>query len=291
MRIAFNGWHFLLFILFFGILTLSTPGWCTSGLELIGEIVMDSPTNPPPSELTQTTFHFNIRNSNSVCDEEMKFALQAVGGFVNDPKAERAGISPKGYSKFLGFKRNLSDLFFSESLDFEIEDETTVTIYFAVETGEDSDGCDFNGFDVAFHLCDTGNHCFFCCDTLIDGDRPCEEPTPFSPKISVRAPQVAAATGTGKIYGHVTDASTGKGLLASISVRKKGNCVHGGPDNADTYSNNFNTNQVKDRGAYETGPLPYGTYEVAPVKDGIQRTSKTVSVTAGTPNVEVDFTY
>jgi hypothetical protein len=288
MTLEFSRWRFLFLMLTFGILTLTTPGWCKSGLELSGGIVMDSPTNPPPSELSQTTFHLNIHNDNWICDEEMKFALSLIRGFVNDPMADRDGLLPKGYAKFLGFQRNPGDPF-SDDLKFEIVDETTVSIYFAVETGEDSEGCDFNGFDVTLRLCDTGDHCFFCCDNY-QLDRPCEGPTPFSPNYSVTAVQVASASGTATIYGYVTEASTGRGLHASITVRKAGNCVLGGPDNTDSYQLHLDTNRVADRGAYEAGPLPYGNYVVVAVKDGI-RQSKPVSITAGTPNVEVNFTF
>lgn len=259
-----------------------------SGIRLKEDITMMDASNPPPNQTRENIFYFVVRNVNwAICTEEVKVNAPV---FINDPFTDRDGLVAKGHARFLGFKRDLSDPYSSE-LKFFVKCGKEKRIYFGVETGEDGNGCDFHAFRVRVRICDTGEHCFFCCDDY-HLDKPCENPTAFWPELTVHAAAVSQPAGTGEIYGRVTDGTTGRGLRVRIVVRKVGMCVTGGPDNTDTYLGEDHTKllPLAERGTYKFENLPFGNYEVVARRDGVRQT-KSVTINSGTPSAEVNFTF
>lgn len=256
-----------------------------SGIRIKQGITPDDATDPPPAELKENIYYFKVKNKNQICDEAVKINLP-IGGFKNDPLG--TPLFPRGDAAFLGLKRNLSDPY-SSSLSYEQKDETTKTIYLGVETNEDSNGCDFQGFQVTIRICDTGPHGLFTCDDW-HSDKPCESPTPHAPQLLVKAEELPPPTGSGTIEGIVTKLSTGAGLLAAISIKKVGACVVGGPDNTDIYSGMTATHPFPpDKGEYEAVDLPYGNYKVTAIVSGLFIT-KSAMVSSPVP-VVVDFQF
>ncbi len=264
---------------------LPTQVFAGSGIRVNEEIKMEDASNPQPDKTEMTTFSFKIRNTNNVCNEDVKIgAPLAKPVIVNDPRASRDGVLAKGKVTFLGFKRRAIEPLSTE-LNFEVVDETTETVFFDVESGEDSNGCDFQAFEVNVRVCDTGPKCFFCCDHF---DGPCEGPTPHTLKYHVDAVKVATPSGTGKISGKVTN-NNGVGSHARVLIRKIGTCVPDGPDDENTFRQELSTNRITDRGSYSAENLPFGNYDVTARKDGTKQ-QKSIVLNSVTPQVDVNFT-
>jgi hypothetical protein len=262
-----------------------------SGIRWPNEITMVTPDNPPPDQTRVSTFSLAVENVNDVCNEDVKISVPAMG-LKNDPF--KAGLKEKGAAQFLGFKETKNGSLL-QSISFNLEDESCEgcarppkTIYFDVETGEDANGCDFQAFSLKVKVCDTGEHCFFCCDNY-DGDVPCETPTALVKVKEVQAGLAFQPSGSGTINGKVSD-SSGRGLNAKIKISKVGTCVPGQLDVADSYDANLSTKRNgPNKGIYSAASLPFGNYKVVAKRDGV-RQEKSVSVVNSTP-VVVDFQF
>ena len=237
------------------------PGWAhsDSGIRLKNNPTLHSSSDefPPPPHLPWSgAWWFEIANENDECDEEVKI----VGTLTNDPFAQIG--SKKGKTFFDGFKTDSTPPG-TEALHYTLEDETTNTIFVFVDTDEDSNGCDFQGFELKVYICDTGPHCAWpaCCDNW-DHDTPCEPPThEYKRTIEAFPDPLEGPAGHGSISGQVTDAATGDGLLAKIEINLIAGCVPDTPDTAVAVSRKTYTN-LDGSGLYEEPNLPYGVYYV-----------------------------
>lgn len=269
----------------------SGPALGKSGIRLKEVITAnDSTAAQPPAfnpggTLIENLYRFKIKNKNSVCNEDVNIGLNPpIIGFINDPGM----ILKQGHANFLGFKKNLGDAW-SSQLHWEMVDETSQTVYFGVETGEDVSGCDFRGFEVEVGICDSGPHCFFCCDDY-QGDVPCENPTKLTNNQLYKPASSTAPAGTGAVQGQVTRLSNGNGVVSSITIMKIGTCVLGGPDNADDFLMTIATEWIpqSEVGKYSVPNLPYGNYKVIAITAGFTQI-KSETINAGNPSPTVDF--
>ena len=265
-----------------------------SGIRLKENITANDSTaaQPPPFNpgggYIENIYRFKIKNKNIVCNEDVNIGLNPpIIGFVNDPEGSLYGLGAKGYAHFLGFKKNLNNAW-SSQLHWEMVDESSQTVYLGVKTGEDANGCDFRSFEVEVGICDSGPHCFFCCDDY-QGDIPCENPTKLTNNQIYKAEPFTMTAGAGTIQGQVTRLSNGNGVVANISILKIGTCVFDSPDNDEDFSMNIATEWIpqSETGKYAVPSLPFGNYWITAITVGFMQT-KTQNVNSTAPYT-VDF--
>ena len=261
-----------------------------SGVTLASRVEMEEGSNPPPSQTRVNTFSFEINNNHFFCGERVKISAPiAFRLLVNDPFTERDGLSKKGNSRFVGFKESAG----GEPLDelvIDIATDETKTVLFDVETGEDSDGCDFQAFRVRVLVCDTGPKCFFCCDWI---DPPCESPTPYRIDEFIEAESVGIPTGTGRISGRVSD-ENGRGLRARVRALKLGSCVPQDIDNEQTFNLEATATEGgfgANRGTYEINDLPFGVYRITARWDGNAEVIEDVVINSENSEIDINFTF
>ena len=265
--------------------------YAESGVTLASGVEMEDGTNPPPSQTRVNTFSFEINNNHFLCGERVKISAPlALQLLVNDPFTERDGVAGrKGSSRFVGFKETSG----GEPLDelvVDVSSNETKTVLFDVETGEDSDGCDFQAFRVRVRVCDTGPKCFFCCDWL---DPPCESPTPFRIDEIIEAEAADIPTGTGMLSGRVTNAN-GRGLRARVRAVKLGSCVPRDIDNDQTFNLEATATEGgfgANRGVYEINDLPFGVYQITARWDGNSQTIEDVVINSEDSEIDINFTF
>lgn len=257
---------------------LPGPALSESGIHKKKEINIGGGQTVHPVDMHHIGFYCIIENTNTKCNEDVIITMDEC-----NPENSR------GKADFLGFSQaeQPGPPYVEPLVIPDFEDETERTIYFTVETGEDSDGCDLKSFDMKIYVCDTGPFGFFDCDK---SDDDCEALTPLTFKKHIDAIDGSQPTGQGSISGWVTD-SEGKGLHTGIHVRKVAGCLPGELDNTVIYDETWGTRKDEpDRGYYEARSIPFGSYEVTAFYEGIFDTQY-VAVTFGNPHEDVDFIF
>jgi hypothetical protein len=285
---------FTLFLLIPSLLGLggASIAWANSGIRCVNDCSygMSPSSNPPAYQDRVTTFDFQIKNTNNVCNEDLKIADVVL---LNDPWATRDGLIASGYSSFLGFKESAGGGTFS-SLDFELKDGNSKTIYVDVKTGEDSNGCDFKAFKLNVLVCDTGAHGFFKCDNF-DRDKPCESPTPLTPLWTLEAAPTPPDPGTGQVSGIVLR-DIGGGLHARMRLLRIGTCVANSPDGAGGIINLEDSTEAfgVNQGKYSFSNLPYGQYSLTAIVIGVtddHTETKNFTIDSSTSAVVLDYAF
>lgn len=243
-----------------------------------------SGAEPTRTDTMVSTWQFTIENCNLVCNEDTKVSVK---GFMNDPVADSNQLGKQGHAEMKGiYKAGGSPS--GSSVEWNFEDESTQNMRFDVETGEDEDGCDFQGFDVTVVVCDTGGGC----DIFPDG--PCENPTAYHHTIQVRPDELATSPGTATLVGHVTKTVLNKvvGVEATLFVVKTSACVMGDVDNLTPYAEaqiHSDPAWKPTAGDYSLGDLPAGAYKVVARVDGSTQ-SQNVTINNGS-TVTVNFAF
>lgn len=270
------------------LLTLFAPSLALadSGVMCVGDCAAQPSGSAPDGITTQvTTFNFKVENVNDVCNEDTKVSIK---GFKNDPERTDGGpgLTPQGHSELLGI--HFPGQAPSSSVSWEFEDETTQTIGFDVETGEDANGCDFRGFSLIIDVCDTGGGC----DIFPDG--PCENPTRYLVPFRQDGPPIAATAGTSTVKGKITRTLGGQtvGVEGKLFIFKESGCLVGVVDNTSPFAEKQISTEPAWKptaGEFSLGSLPAGQYIVRARVDGSTQT-QSVSVAAGA-TVTVNFSF
>lgn len=275
------------------------PAFSESGINIISSVKIHSSTAPRPSPYLpwEAVYRFRLRNYNDDCDEKVKIYLPLHPSDPHFPGLENDPGIPLGYKRGItelyGFSRSSGGPWGLPSISYMHEDTVSESIYFKVETGEDANGCDFQGFKLTAIVCDTGPHCKVpdCCDDY-DDDRPCEGPTPYTIHVEERATAITNPPGEGKIKVWVEHAVTHDPLHAAVIIMKDwstGGCVPSVPDNAELWTILTTTvlSPPVEWGTYETPGIPYGFYIVTVCANGECETR--IDVLVNTPAVVNEY--
>lgn len=277
--------------------TLAPGLWPTaargeSGLE-VSEIAPTAATSPPPHQEMVSNYSITITNTNDVCDEEVTIAN--VGELINDYLDADLGELRRGKSEFLGFWDGAS---YVNPISYVVVDETSQNQIIGISTGEDDNGCDFQGFRLAIQFCDTGPKCWDCCDVF--DIAPCEDPTPYQKTLQITAAALPPPPkDIGKIWGKVT--KNGHGALAHISIRRSNLmafCLKGEVDYDPAFGNGAwerdtegGLSDFLDFGSYSEKEIPLGEFEVKARVDGAVSDPVTVTLKSGQTSAEVNFAF
>jgi hypothetical protein len=258
--------------------------WATSGIRFEGPTMLDA-SNPPCNAARATTYQMTLKNINCVCNEDVRVNLQSkAADGLNEIDTDD---TPKGSFKFIGFSESQGGPFSSGNFQFpDMEDESSKTIFFQVETGPvdciGGQGGDFTQAKFGIVICDTGGGC-----DILDG--PCEGPTKFLPIVTLNAdtsvcPQ--SDQGTGVIHVSVQK-SDGKPTVGGAVNVTRG--CKGSPGAVDRNGEALTpkTNPAN-WGKYDITNLPFpATYELKVRADGLCNTQSVDLPAAGTLDVQV----
>ena len=232
---------------------------------------------------TLHTFGITLENTNDVCNEDTRVSAPV---FVNDPVVDGTSITKRGSAQLVGLYRGSGSP--ASKVEWNFEDESKATVYIDVLTGEDTNGCDFQGFDMKVVVCDFGGGC----DYVPDG--PCEKATAFTTDVSLRAPEAVEVPGTATVIGTVTK-TVGPaqiGAAATLTFIKTNGCLVGEPDDPTQFvDKNIDTDKPwqDTAGQYTASALPAGQYKVlARVDAEVQTVNLTIS--AGSTQT-LDFAF
>jgi hypothetical protein len=195
--------------------------------------------------------------------------------------------TPKGSFKCIGFSESQGGPFSSGNFQFpDMEDESSKTIFFQVETGPvdcvDGKGGDFTQAKFGIVTCDTGGGC-----DILDG--PCESPTKFLPIVTLNAdtsvcPQ--SDQGTGVIHVSVQKSDGKPAVGGAVNVIRGCKGSPGAVDrNGEALTPKANP---ANWGKYDITNLPFPTtYELKVRTDGLCTTQSVSLPAAGTLDVQV----
>jgi hypothetical protein len=110
-----------------------SAAWATSGIRFEGPVMLDA-SNPPCNAPRATTYQMTLKNTNCVCNEDLRVNVQTkAADALNEIDTED---TPSGSFKFIGFSESQGGPFSLGNYQLtDMEDETSKTIFFQVETG------------------------------------------------------------------------------------------------------------------------------------------------------------